>query len=267
MTETCGPLTVQDDDDRRPGVVGSLMPSVEIKLESCPGICDKAGSPYLSTDRTDVDGEKVWGRGEILARGPSLGIGYYDMPETTREVFSKDGWFATGDIGQFLEDGSISIVDRKKNLVKVKCGEYVALEKMEVVYGNSDFVDAVAGGICCYGDGDMDRCVAFVQVSKPTSTEWAQSVGLIEGGDCTDADWEKVKNSTELCEKVLESFATEHSNSDLSRIEKLVAVVLLDEPWTAENGCLTASNKLQRRKVFETYATEFEAVKQKAIFQ
>lgn len=63
------------------------------------------------------------------------------MEDKTEEVFDSEGWFYTGDIGQFMADGSIRIVDRKKNLVKLKSGEYVALEKMEMVYGNSEFVD------------------------------------------------------------------------------------------------------------------------------
>lgn len=265
LTETCAGLTIQEEDDLRTGVAGNLIPCCEVRLDSTPDICDKAGLAYLNTDRKDVNGNEVWGRGEIMIKGGNVTSGYYMMPDKTKEVYTEDGWFATGDIGQFLEDGSISIVDRKKNLVKLKSGEYVALEKMEMVYGNSVFVDAVAGGICCYGDGDMDRCVALMQIARPSSMLWAKSTGMI-GAEEKEGDWEKVKTSKELYDHVMASLASEHANSDLSHIEKLKAVVLLDSPWTPENGCLTAANKLQRRKVIEDFATEFEEVKQKGIF-
>ena len=264
LTETCAGLSIQDPDDMRNGIVGCPIPCVEVRLDSTPEICDKAGVAYLSTDRKDVDGNDVWGRGEIMLRGENVTTGYYMMPEKTKEVYI-DGWFATGDIGQFMEDGSIRIVDRKKNLVKLKSGEYVALEKMEMVYGNCDFVDAIAGGICCYGDGEMDRCIALFQIAKPASMQWAKKTGLI-GETEQEGDWEKVKNSKELYAHVMECFKKEHANSDLSHIEKLIAVALLEDSWTPENGCLTAANKLQRRKVIDDFATEFEEVRKKGIF-
>jgi len=265
LTETCASLTIQETDDMRCGVAGSIVPSVEVRLDSTPDICDKAGFAYLNTDRKDVSGNDICGRGEIMVRGDVISTGYYMMPEKTNEVFVEDGWFATGDIGQFTDDGVITIVDRKKNLVKLKSGEYVALEKMEMIFGNSTFVDAVSGGICCYGDGEMDRCVALMQIAKPASMLWAKKTGLI-GAEEKEGDWEKVKKSKELYDAVMASFVKEHGNSDLSHLEKLKAVVLLDSPWTPENGCLTAANKLQRRKVVEDFAEEFEEVKKKGIF-
>ena len=95
----------------------------------------------IQQDRKDVEGNDVCGRGEIAIKGGNVTSGYYMMEDKTEEVFDSEGWFYTGDIGQFMADGSIRIVDRKKNLVKLKSGEYVALEKMEMVYGNSEFVD------------------------------------------------------------------------------------------------------------------------------
>merc|ERR1712194_39230 len=265
LTETCAALTLQESDDPSCGVAGSLIGCVEVRLDSTPDICDKAGMAYLNTDRKDVDGNDIWGRGEIICKGGNVSSGYYMMPEKTKEVFLEDGWFATGDIGQILANGTIKIVDRKKNLVKLKSGEYVALEKMEMIYGNSDFVDAVSGGICCYGDGEMDRCVALFQIAKPASMRWAKETGLI-GGEEKEGDWEKVKNSTEFYKHVMAGFDKEHANRDLSRIEKLKAIVMLDSPWTPENGCLTAANKLQRRVVVESFAKEFEEVRKKGIF-
>mmetsp|Transcript_3426 Transcript_3426/g.8148 ORF Transcript_3426/g.8148 Transcript_3426/m.8148 type:complete len:734 (+) Transcript_3426:178-2379(+) len=264
LTETCAGLTIQDSDDMKTGVQGTLVSCVEARLDSCPEICDKAGLAYLNTDRKDVDGNDIWGRGEIVVKGLNITTGYYMMPDKTAEVYN-DGWFATGDIGQFMSDGTIRIVDRKKNLVKLKSGEYVALEKMEMIYGNSDFVDAVAGGICCYGDGDMDRCVALFQIAKPASMKWAKATGMI-GEEEKEGDWEKVKTSKELHDHVMECFRKEHASSELSPLEKLIGIVLLDDPWTPENGCLTAANKLQRRKVIEDFAKEFEEVKKKGIF-
>ena len=155
LTETCAGLTLQDPADVRSGIAGVPIASVEVKLESTPEILDRSGRPYLVEDRTDYEGNPVFGRGEILAKGNNIAVGYYMMEEKTKEEFGEDGWFHTGDIGQFMSDGSIRIVDRKKNLIKLKGGEYIAVENMEMVYGNSNFVDAVNGGICCYGDGDM----------------------------------------------------------------------------------------------------------------
>jgi long-chain acyl-CoA synthetase len=252
--------------------------SVEVKLESTPEICDPKGIPYLSTDIVDAIGNAVFGRGEIACRGPGVSCGYYMMPEATKESFKvsalshqinaprspthlplvcllKDGWFYTGDIGQFMSDGSLRIIDRKKNLVKLKGGEYIALEKMEVTFGNSTFVEA----ICCYGDGDMDRPVALVQLNKTAVLKWAEENGV-------NGDIEKLKESKELYQVVLDDMHKEHSKSDLSHLEKIVGVALLTTPWTPENGCLTAANKLQRRVVIQQFQKEFLDVKKKGIF-
>jgi len=261
LTETCAGLTFQDDTDERLGVQGVPISSCECKLISTPEICDKAGQPYMSTDKLDVDGTPVFGRGEICVKGGNVSSGYYMMPEATKESW-VDGWFHTGDIGQFLLDGSIKLIDRKKNLVKLKGGEYVALESMEMIYGNSSFVDGVNGGICCYGDGDMDRPVALVQLKQDTVKVWAAANGM------AGVDYETLKTDLKVYEAVMESMRKEFAKSTLSNIEKIVAVCLLHEhdAWTPENGCLTAANKLQRRAVIQQFENEFIALKPKGIF-
>lgn len=158
-----------------------------------------------------------------------------------------------------MSDGSVRIVDRKKNLVKLKGGEYIAMERMEMTYGNSSFVDAVAGGICCYGDGDMDRPVALMQLNEVVALKWAQENGV-------SGDIETLKKSDKLIKAILEDMQKEHAKSDLSHLEQLVGVSLLTSPWTPDNGCLTAANKLQRRAVIQKFEKEFEEVKQKGVF-
>jgi len=211
-------------------------------------------------DRKDVEGNPVLGRGEICVRGANIASGYYMMPDLTNEVFKDGRWFHTGDIGQFLADGSLQIVDRKKNLVKLKGGEYVALEQMEMVYGHSNFVDAVAGGICCYADGDLDRPVALLQLNASYAEKWAKKRGI-------EQDIETLKNSKQLYDAVLDSMNEEHAKSDLSHLEKLAGVALLTSHWTPDNGCLTAANKLHRHVIKEMFKKEFEEVKAKGIFK
>jgi len=259
LTETNAALTIQPADDLRAGVAGCPIPSVEVKLVSVSEIRDKGGAAYLSTDTRDVQGNKVFGRGEVACRGPSVSLGYYRMPEKTKEVFKDEGWFHTGDIGQFMDDGSVRIVDRVKNLVKLSGGEYIAVENMEMTYGNSSFVDAVNGGICCYGDGEMDRPVALMQLSEPYAMQWAKAHGV-------PGDFAAVRKSKELTAAVLEDMKKEAKKGGLSHLEKLVGVAFLTEPWTPENGCLTAANKLQRRVVIETFEKEFLEIRKKGIF-
>ena len=73
-------------------------------------------------------------------------------------------WFHTGDIGVYTPDGSMMLVDRLKNLIKLKGGEYIALESMEASYSTSPYCAALNGGVMVYGDGEMDRPVALFQV-------------------------------------------------------------------------------------------------------
>jgi long-chain acyl-CoA synthetase len=181
------------------------------------------------------------------------------LEKTTAEAWEKDGWFHTGDIGQFMSDGSIRIVDRKKNLVKLKGGEYIAIENMEMSYGNSSFVNAIDGGICCYGDGDMDRPIALMQLNEPVVMAWAKKSGVAKTFD-------QLKDDKQLYAAVLKDLQNEGKKAGLSNLEKLVAVCFLTTPWTPENGCLTAANKLQRRVVIDTFDKEFQATKVKGIF-
>lgn len=96
--------------------MGEIPGSVEVKLVDFPdaGYHAKNNPP----------------QGEIWIRGPPVTGGYLDLEKETKESFTDDGWFKTGDIGEFDSKGQLRIIDRKKNLVKTLNGEYIALEKV-----------------------------------------------------------------------------------------------------------------------------------------
>ncbi|EER05386.1 Long-chain-fatty-acid--CoA ligase, putative [Perkinsus marinus ATCC 50983] len=261
LTETNAGATIQLIDDLRTGVVGPPIPGVEIKLRSCldakgePEILDRHGKPYLSKDSRAANGKRVLGRGEVLIRGPCVTSGYYKLPDKTKEAFKPDGWFYSGDVGQFLEDGSLQLIDRVKNLVKLRGGEYIALENMELVYSSSAFVDAVNGGIMCYGDGTLDRPVAMVQVNRDNLEKWANTNNI------QYSTYEELLRKPEANKAVLESLRKCWKVGKLSPLEQLCAIVLLSDPWTPENKCLTATNKLSRHGIAAKHEEVLENLK------
>jgi long-chain acyl-CoA synthetase len=116
LTETSAMGAIMDPLMWTDNALGELPGSIEAKLVDFPD----AG--YFATNNPP--------QGEIWIRGASVAGGYLDLPEETKEAFTDDGWFKTGDIGQFDHKGQIVIIDRKKNLVKTLNGEYIALEKV-----------------------------------------------------------------------------------------------------------------------------------------
>lgn len=274
LTETTCAGTVQAVTDNRNGIAGAPIGSIEIKLRDCmkngePEVMDREKKPYLASD-TQHYGERCAGRGEVLIRGPSVSSGYFKQQSKTDEVFDKEGWFYSGDVALITPDGAVKIVDRVKNMLKLKGGEYIAIENMEKEYSTSPYVNPLNGGIMCYGDGDMDKPVALVQANTVEIKKWADGQGIQYG------------SIEELCklpaaEKlVLDSLLAAGKSGKLGANEYLGAIALipgtgsqldaeLTSPWTSENGGLTASNKLSRQPIQTTYKAILDPLKKKGI--
>lgn len=273
LTETCCAGTIMDLNDPDPYQVGGAVPSVELKLRSCDGAedpVDRDGWQYLATDDEHL-GEPCLGRGEVCIRGPSVSLGYFKQPDKTREAWdgppAGNGWFRSGDIAYWDKRGRLHIVDRLKNLVKLKGGEYIAVENMEKEYACSVYVrSGVSGGVMCYGDGTMRRPGALVQANMPELRKWASGAGLSNLSDeelCRDPKAEKA-----VCDDLNRT-----AGSKLSKNESLVCVKLIPgtgpdsgtptetSPWDPANGCRTASNKLERRNIQKSFPSLMEALK------
>merc|ERR1711935_795995 len=261
LTETTCAGTLQSHLDPRNNVCGAPLASVELRLVSCPDCKDRNGKSYLDTDTAHYDGSACKGRGEVHIRGPSVSLGYYakgaqreSLLKKTAEEFDKDGWFHTGDIGFFTPDGCIKIVDRLKNLVKLKGGEYVALEQMEATFGTSTFANGINGGVMVYADGDMDRAVALVQANMHALKEHAAANNI------SFTDDENLCANPTLAAAVTADL-NKLGKGKLSPIEVLSTVHIVSgsgpiafpgttlSPWTPDNGFLTASNKTDRTSI------------------
>lgn len=111
MTESCGMCAIMPPELLRYDSVGLPVPSIEIKL------FDVKEAGYLSTNNPP--------QGEVCIRGPSVTKGYFKRPDLNEDenIFTKDGWMRTGDVGQWNSDGTLSLIDRVKNLIKLQNGE------------------------------------------------------------------------------------------------------------------------------------------------
>lgn len=126
--------------DPKSGHVGGPAVNVEFKIAAVPDM------EYLVSDQNE-SGETT-PRGELLIRGTGVFQGYYKDPTKTKEAKDQDGWLATGDIVRLNPNGSINLIDRKKNIFKLAQGEYVAAEKLEMAYRMMSEVEE----IFIYGD-------------------------------------------------------------------------------------------------------------------
>jgi long-chain acyl-CoA synthetase len=266
LTETNACATAQSPKDQRCGVAGTPNRQTEIKLVRVEDVKDRNGKEYAPHDTVHADGTACLGRGEVCIRGGSVSSGYLFQQKKTAEVFMEDGWFRSGDVGVWLPDGSLKIVDRVKNLVKLLGGEYIALEFMETNYGTCPYVNGLGGGILCYGDGTLDRAVALVQVTP------AKIRKALAHLDLPDDDEELCE--MEEAEQVVLKGLLAAAGDKVGANEKLAGVKLIsgagsmkelepNSPWTPDNGGLTASNKLNRQVIQRVLEDVIESVKPK----
>ena len=184
--------------------------------------------------------------GEILVQGPSVFKGYWNKPEDTRNTF-EDGWFKTGDIGEVDADGFLSVVDRKKDLLKTSGGKYITPQPIELKLKANPLV-AYAAVV-----GDRRKFASVLIAPQfPLLEDWARSNGISFASNEDLARQSKVQ-------ALFEGIVAE-VNKDLAQYETLKKVLLIADEFTIASGQLTASMKMRRRAVEEKYRQQIESI-------
>jgi long-chain acyl-CoA synthetase len=183
--------------------------------------------------------------GELEVKGPSVFAGYWRKEKETAEVFTPDGWFKTGDIGNIDKDGYLSITDRKKELLKTSGGKMIAPQPIE----NKLKANALVGQAALVGDKHKFACV-LISPNFAVLEGWAKGHGIATGDHAALVkDAKVIKAYQEIVDKV---------NTGLANYESMKRMSLVAEEWSVEDGTLTPSMKLKRRVVEQRYARQID---------
>ena len=213
LTETSPVITTGQLNDNRVGTAGKPIRHVEVRIAS---------------------------DGEIETRGPHVMLGYWHKPEETRNAFTDDGWFKTGDVGHFDHGGYLIITDRKKELLKTSGGKYIAPQQIEQLIKNSRFVSQAV----VIGDGRNFPAALIVP-------DWQQLDGYAQykGYD--------LHTRAEFCHdaRIIDLFERQIAarTKDLAQFEKIKRIALLEKEFTLEGGELTPTLKVKRRVIDEKF--------------
>lgn len=214
LTETSPVLAVNRDGHEELGTVGDPLPNVEIRIAE---------------------------DGEILARGPNIMMGYWNDEQSTRESIEPDGWFHTGDIGEFNALGHLRITDRKKHILVSSGGKNIAPQPIEALLTQSPLIDQAI----LIGDR-REFCTALLVPEKENVQAWADKNGLVFGS------WEELVNSAELLQAIQRDL--NQAQRELAKYERVRRFKLLPQPFTVDNGMMTPTLKVKRKVVEATYA-------------
>jgi len=219
ITETSPVLAVNPLDAPRMGTVGPALPGVEVKIAA---------------------------DGEILARGPNVMAGYFNNPEATREAIDEDGFFHTGDIGEFDSDSYLKITDRKKDIIVTAGGKNIAPQPIEnTVKANKYVLNAVMVG-------DTRKFPIILVVPNSDGLElWATEEGIL-------ANPGEFLNHPEVVTKI--EAEVMGCFGELASYEIPKKVLIIENDFSIEAGELTPTLKVKRKVVEEKYKDRIEAM-------
>ena len=231
ITETSGLVTMAYPLDMFPGSVGPPHSSSLVKLIDAPE------QKYFVEN----------GFGEICVKGPNVFSGYYKNETLTKAVLDEDGWYHTGDIGTWLKNGSLKIIDRRKNIFVLSNGEQIFPEKIESVFREMPVIDQ----IFVYGDDKHDFAVAIVE----------PNVSLLKALCQERNDFESFRS---LCDNqavvkwVLNEMKKRGKVNQLKPYEIPKKITLTEESFTIENDLLTVTSKPKRGQIYAKFKTQID---------
>jgi len=250
LTETCAGSCVGFWGDNATGSVGPPTIATVIRLADWPE------GNYLNSDKDKPDiGMR---RGEILIGGPCVSPGYFINPKNPNaelQTKNKEDWitikdvryFRTGDVGQISANGTVQIIDRKKDLWKGPNGEYVALSKVEASLKLCEYVDTPM----VYGKTGAEWPIALICPQKP------RIIALGTELDCR-GDFEALCNDKKIVDKVLEACRAQCKKQKLAEFEIPRKICLIADLWTPENDMMTAAMKLKRPLIATKHKAEID---------
>ena len=214
LTETSPVVAVNSFDRMKIGTVGPIVKNLDVKIQP---------------------------DGEISVKGESIFKSYYNNEELTREAFTEDGYFKTGDIGFIDEEGFLKITDRKKEMFKTSGGKYIAPQIIENLAKSSKFIER----IMVVGDGEKMPC-AIVQPDFSFAKNWA----IIKHYNIGETP-EQMSQDPKLKARIEKEIAK--INTSLGNWEQIKKIELSPEIWSIEGGELTPTLKLKRKNIKEKY--------------
>ncbi len=202
---------------------------------------NKVGTVGQAWPETEV---KIAGDGEILLKGPNVFMGYFKDPEATAADL-RDGWLHSGDLGQMDEEGYVTIVGRKKEIIITSGGKNIAPKNIEAALKD---IDLIAQAVVI---GERRRYItALLTLDEEHAAEFAREHGL-EG--------QTLHNNAALIDYVQKQI-DEKVNPLFARVEQVRKFTILPRDFTVEDGELTPTLKIKRRVVTEHFADDIEAM-------
>lgn len=212
LTETAAPVACNKPQSIRRGTVGQPLPGLDVKIAE---------------------------DGEILVKGPSIFAGYYRDEGATQEAF-KDGYFCTGDIGCFDEDGYLKILDRKKDLIITAGGKHVAPQYIENLFAGEKFISRVL----VYGD--RRKFITALITLAPDALE-----AFAKANDITYSSVEELQEHPLVRQEVDQAVA--RINARLATFEQIKKFHILETDFSIEANELTPTLKMRRKVITEKY--------------
>ncbi|NXN83361.1 ACSL5 ligase, partial [Bombycilla garrulus] len=233
QTECSAGSTFSMPGDWTTGHVGAPLPCNIIKLD------DVEEMSYFSSNN----------EGEVCIKGPNVFKGYLKDPEKTAEAIDKDGWLHTGDIGKWLPNGTLKIIDRKKNIFKLAQGEYIAPEKIENVYIES----APVAQVFVHGESLRSFLIGIVVPDAETLPEFAAKLGV-------KGSFEELCKNPAVKKAILDDMIRLGREAGLKSFEQVKDLYLHTEMFSVENGLLTPTLKAKRGDLVKFFQKEIEAL-------
>ena len=221
MSETCGAGTCNRPGEVKIGTVGPASPGIELRIAP---------------------------DGELLVRGDCVMLGYRNAPDKTAEVLDPDGWLHTGDIGSIDEDGFLTIVDRKKELIINAAGKNMSPANIEARLKTAS---PLIGQAVCIGDGRPYN-TALIVLDGDFAPQWATQNGITATDLADLATDERIKRAVDD--------AIQDANQHLSRVEQIKKLTIVPGDWLPGGDELTPTMKLKRRPIAAKYAAEIDAM-------